>query len=105
MAEARAALRLLLRTVRQKITRRTPNSNPLWEDHIVEEFRTNKELADPAKVRGKILLARETAHFISAVDHHKSLLQSYNISVDRDTSRKLQQTASRVGLAMPGEEK
>ena len=51
-----------------------------------------------------LALARDAAQYVGAVRNHKDLLQTYNISIERDRAHQQQlvkSTAARVGLSVP----
>ncbi|KAK9136701.1 hypothetical protein Sjap_007295 [Stephania japonica] len=62
-----------------------------------------KATADPSSVLQKINLARDYAFMLNSIHHHKDLLFSYNIAVDRsdDATRTLTKSAASVGLQLP----
>lgn len=74
-----------------------------FQDYIIEEFRKNANLSDQAAVQNKVKLARDYTFLLNSVHHHKELLFSYNIAVDRSDEMKkiLDKSAASVGLQLP----
>ncbi|XVE68965.1 hypothetical protein DITRI_Ditri09bG0112500 [Diplodiscus trichospermus] len=72
-------------------------------DYITQEFRKNCQLSDPSLVTQKIKLANDYTFLLNSVHHHKDLLFSYNIAVDRsdEMNRILGKSAASVGLQLP----
>jgi len=100
MAEARHALRQVLRTVDQHLTR--VNDNKLWRTHIINLFRKLED-SDPEKQRQLLQQAKDYAYLVNSVQEHRALLLSYNIGVDREQERRklMSDTAARCGLRLP----
>jgi hypothetical protein len=67
------------------------------------EFRKNKDIQDSSIVQQKLKLAHNYALLLNSVHHHKDLLFSYNIAIDREAEKKLtlERSASSVGLQLP----
>ncbi|KAM6554749.1 hypothetical protein CsatB_015511 [Cannabis sativa] len=74
-----------------------------FREHVTNEFRKNLVLSDLKSVRQKIKLAQDYTYFLNSVHHHKELLFSYNIAVDRseEMKRTLGKSAASVGLQLP----
>ncbi|KAG1365527.1 hypothetical protein COCNU_12G005270 [Cocos nucifera] len=74
-----------------------------FRDFIIEEFRKNANLSDQAAVQNKVKLAYNYTFLLNSVHHHKELLLSYNIAVDRSDEMKkiLNKSAASVGLHLP----
>ncbi|OAY66620.1 uncharacterized protein LOC109719067 isoform X2 [Ananas comosus] len=74
-----------------------------FREYVIDEFRKNKALSDEAAVRDKLKLAHDYAFLLNSVHHHKELLFSYNIAVDRSDEVKkiLDKSAASVGLRLP----
>ncbi|KAK9733964.1 hypothetical protein RND81_04G104200 [Saponaria officinalis] len=74
-----------------------------FTDFITEEFKKNRQLSDPSSVQNKLKLARDYTFMLNSVHHHKELLFSYNIAVDRSDEMKriLGKSAASVGLQLP----
>ncbi|XP_054780769.1 uncharacterized protein LOC129288286 [Prosopis cineraria] len=72
-------------------------------EFIKLEFRKNSNLSDGAAVQQKIKLARDYTFMLNSVHHHKDLLFSYNIAVDRtdEMKRVIGKSAAGVGLRLP----
>ncbi|KAJ9175562.1 hypothetical protein P3X46_014106 [Hevea brasiliensis] len=72
-------------------------------EFIMQEFRKNSNLSDQSSIRQKIKLARDYTLLLNSVHHHKELLFSYNIAVDRSDEMKriLGKSAASVGLQLP----
>lgn len=131
-AEARAALRALLRCVDRHLTGVAGNTQ--WRDHVRAEFRrpllraaggggatsssgssgSSIDNDDDAVVveaeaerARRIRLARDYVLLADNIAHHRQLLASYNLGVDPDerNKRMVEATARRVGFALPHEEK
>ncbi|TQD71379.1 hypothetical protein C1H46_043086 [Malus baccata] len=71
--------------------------------YTTEEFRNNCKLSDPSSIQHKIKLAENYTLLLNSVHHHKDLLFSYNIAVDRtdEMKRVLGKSAASVGLQLP----
>ncbi|KAM1069234.1 hypothetical protein EV1_001092 [Malus domestica] len=71
--------------------------------YTTEEFRNNCKLSDPSSIQHKIKLAENYTLLLNSVHHHKDLLFSYNIAVDRtdELKRVLGKSAASVGLQLP----
>ncbi|KAJ0974670.1 hypothetical protein J5N97_016635 [Dioscorea zingiberensis] len=74
-----------------------------FRDFITEEFRKNTNLSDQSAIHSKLKLARDYTYLLNSVHHHKELLFSYNIAVDRSDEMKkvLNKSAASVGLRLP----
>ncbi|XWS66122.1 hypothetical protein CRYUN_Cryun05aG0173100 [Craigia yunnanensis] len=74
-----------------------------FSDYITQQFRKNSQLSDPSLVTQKIKLAYDYTFLLNSVHHHKDLLFSYNIAVDRSDEMKriLGKSAASVGLQLP----
>lgn len=74
-----------------------------FREFISEEFRKNSKLLDPSSIQQKIKLAHDYTFLLNSVHHHKDLLFSYNIAVDRSDEMKriLGKSAASVGLQLP----
>ncbi|KDP46159.1 hypothetical protein JCGZ_06670 [Jatropha curcas] len=72
-------------------------------EFLIQEFRKNSNLSDNSSIQQKIKLARDYTFLLNSVHHHKELLFSYNIAVDRSDEMKriLGKSASSVGLQLP----
>ncbi|EIE19606.1 hypothetical protein COCSUDRAFT_54555 [Coccomyxa subellipsoidea C-169] len=101
MAEVRQVYRILLRTVRDRISSR--NQNSIWHDYIVEEFHRNATEKNPAKVQELLRLAKDYAQLVQGVNYEKELLLSYNIGIDPEERQRsmIERTANLVGLQLP----
>ncbi|MQL93922.1 hypothetical protein Taro_026573 [Colocasia esculenta] len=93
--------RELLRAVEKHIGKTGEKRH--FKDFITEEFRKNPHLPDEAAAQKEMKLARDYTFLLNSVHHHKELLFSYNIAVDRsDEMRKtLNRSAASVGLRLP----
>ncbi|KAJ8461157.1 hypothetical protein OPV22_034083 [Ensete ventricosum] len=91
----------LLKAVKKHIG--NEGSKRHFRDYITEEFRKNASVSDQATVENKIKLAHEYTFLLNSVHHHKELLFSYNIAVDRSDEMKkvLNKSAASVGLQLP----
>ncbi|XP_017985034.1 PREDICTED: uncharacterized protein LOC18586340 [Theobroma cacao] len=74
-----------------------------FREYVTQEFRKNCQLSDPFLVTQKIKLANDYTFLLNSVHHHKDLLFSYNIAVDRSDEMKriLGKSAASVGLQLP----
>ncbi|XVF75500.1 hypothetical protein PTKIN_Ptkin13bG0192600 [Pterospermum kingtungense] len=74
-----------------------------FSEYITQEFRKNSQLSDPRLVTQRIKLANDYTFYLNSVHHHKDLLFSYNIAVDRSDEMKriLGKSAASVGLQLP----
>uniref|UniRef100_A0A0D6R9B3 Complex 1 LYR protein n=1 Tax=Araucaria cunninghamii TaxID=56994 RepID=A0A0D6R9B3_ARACU len=99
--EAIRIYRDLLRAVRRHIG--SDSSKSHFRDYVAAEFRKNMCLQDPPLVQQKMKLAQNYMLLLNSVHHHKDLLFSYNIAVDREDEMKLKlkRSASSVGLQLP----
>ncbi|KAJ4845888.1 hypothetical protein Tsubulata_026854 [Turnera subulata] len=100
-AQAATAYRQLLKAVRKHVGREDRQRH--FADYVTQEFRSNRNLSDPSSVQRKIKLARDYTFLLNSVHHHKDLLFSYNIAVDRSEEMKriLGKSAASVGLQLP----
>ncbi|XP_065869625.1 uncharacterized protein [Euphorbia lathyris] len=74
-----------------------------FSEFVMLDFRKNSNLSDHSSVQQKIKLARDYTFMLNSVHHHKELLFSYNIAVDRseEMKRVLGKSAASVGLQLP----
>ncbi|XP_050209082.1 uncharacterized protein LOC126659796 [Mercurialis annua] len=74
-----------------------------FKDFVMIEFRKNSNLSENSSIQQKIKLARDYTFLLNSVHHHKDLLFSYNIAVDRSDEMKriLGKSAASVGLQLP----
>ncbi|XP_031493691.1 uncharacterized protein LOC116259869 [Nymphaea colorata] len=74
-----------------------------FRDFIVQEFRKSINLSDQHAIQQKIKLAKDYSFMLNSVHHHKHLLFSYNIAVDRadEMRRTISKSAANVGLRLP----
>ncbi|XP_004512677.1 uncharacterized protein [Cicer arietinum] len=93
--------RHLLKAVKKHIGKEENKRHFL--DFITSEFHQNRHLSDGVAVQQKIKLARDYTYMLNSVHHHKELLFSYNIAVDRsdEVKRTLGKSAASVGLQLP----
>ncbi|KAG4915390.1 hypothetical protein JHK87_052947 [Glycine soja] len=72
-------------------------------EFVTSEFHNNRNLSDSVAIKQKIKLARDYTFLLNSVHHHKELLFSYNIAVDRsnEVKRTHGKSASSVGLQFP----
>ncbi|KAH1076974.1 hypothetical protein GLYMA_19G087500v4 [Glycine max] len=70
---------------------------------VLKAFHNNRNLSDSVAIEQKIKLARDYTFLLNSVHHHKELLFSYNIAVDRsnEVKRTHGKSASSVGLQFP----
>ncbi|KAF7820090.1 Complex 1 LYR protein [Senna tora] len=99
--QAAKIYRHLLKAVKKHIGKE--ESKRHFQEFITTDFRKTIHLSDDVAVQQKIKLAREYTFLLNSVHHHKELLFSYNIAVDRsDEMRKvIGKSASSVGLRLP----
>uniref|UniRef100_A0A5B7BPS3 Complex 1 LYR protein n=1 Tax=Davidia involucrata TaxID=16924 RepID=A0A5B7BPS3_DAVIN len=93
--------RHLLKAVKKHIGKEDHKSH--FTDYIAQEFRKNSQQSDLSSIQHKIKLARDYSYLLNSVHHHKDLLFSYNIAVDRSDEMKkvLGKSAASVGLQLP----
>ncbi|KAG4999987.1 hypothetical protein JHK87_021059 [Glycine soja] len=93
--------RLLLKAVKKHIGKEENKRH--FIEFVTSEFRNNRNLSDCVAIQQKIKLARDYTFLLNSVHHHKDLLFSYNIAVDRsdEVKRTLGKSASSVGLQLP----
>ncbi|KAL5188238.1 hypothetical protein HKD37_05G013754 [Glycine soja] len=93
--------RLLLKAVKKHIGKEENKKH--FIEFVTSEFRNNQNLSDNVAIQQKIKLARDYTFLLNSVHHHKDLLFSYNIAVDRsdEVKRTLGKSASSVGLQLP----
>lgn len=77
-----------------------------FTDFIREEFKKNRNLEypkDSSFIQQRIKLAENYTYLLNSVHHHKDLLFSYNIAVDRsnEMTKVLGKSAASVGLRLP----
>ncbi|GMH27944.1 hypothetical protein Nepgr_029787, partial [Nepenthes gracilis] len=93
--------RRLLKSVKKHIGKEDYKSH--FRDFIAEEFQKNRNLSVQSSVQNKLKLADDYTFLLNSVHHHKELLFSYNIAVDRsaEIARTLGKSAASVGLQLP----
>lgn len=69
MAEARAALRHLVRAVDANLTSKT--GNKVWRETVFQEFRRHAGQADAAAAATLMQEARDVAFYLNSVREHK----------------------------------
>ncbi|KAK4578913.1 hypothetical protein RGQ29_028828 [Quercus rubra] len=99
--QAAKVYRELLKAVKKHIPKE--DAKKRFKEYVTNEFRNNSTLSDPLSVHHKIKLARDYTLLLNSVHHHKDLLFSYNIAVDRseEMKRVLGKSAASVGLQLP----
>eukprot|EP00252_Welwitschia_mirabilis_P011801 TRINITY_DN26230_c0_g1_i1.p1 TRINITY_DN26230_c0_g1~~TRINITY_DN26230_c0_g1_i1.p1 ORF type:complete len:106 (-),score=29.09 TRINITY_DN26230_c0_g1_i1:229-546(-) len=99
--EASKVYRDMLKAVRKHIGKDGPKLH--FQDYIKEEFRKSKYIEDSSVLQQKLKLAHNYASLLNSVHHHKDLLFSYNIAIDREAEKKsvIEKSAKRVGLKLP----
>ncbi|KAL3537559.1 hypothetical protein ACH5RR_000925 [Cinchona calisaya] len=92
--------RSLLKAVRKHVGKEAHKAH--FTDFIKQEFR-NSSSGDLSFIHQKIKLAHDYTFLLNSVHHHKDLLFSYNIAVDRSDEMKkiLGKSAANVGLQLP----
>ncbi|KAM1470626.1 hypothetical protein ACFX11_041315 [Malus domestica] len=93
--------RHLLKAVKKHVAKE--ESKRHFIKYAAEEFRNNCKLSDPSSIQHKMKLAENYTLLLNSVHHHKDLLFSYNIAVDRsdEMKRVLGKLAASVGLQLP----
>jgi len=95
--------RNLLKAVKKHIGKEENKTH--FTEFISQQFRNNPQHLDlsPTSIQHKIKLARDYTFLLNSVHHHKDLLFSYNIAVDRSDEMKriLGKSAASVGLQLP----
>ncbi|KAL5569257.1 hypothetical protein UlMin_025832 [Ulmus minor] len=93
--------RNLLKSVKNHIAKEENKKH--FKDYVTEEFRKNSTLSDISSIQHRIKLASDYTFLLNSVHHHKDLLFSYNIAVDRSDEMKriLGKSAASVGLQLP----
>ncbi|XP_030450903.1 uncharacterized protein LOC115673024 [Syzygium oleosum] len=99
--QAAKVYRHLLKAVKSHVGKEETKKH--FVEYVTEEFRKNCILTDPSSIQQKINLAKDYTFLLNSVHHHKELLFSYNIAVDRSEEMKriLGKSASSVGLRLP----
>ncbi|KAL7215091.1 hypothetical protein ACSBR1_027295 [Camellia fascicularis] len=99
--QAAKVYRHLLKAVKKHVGKEEQKSH--FMEFISQEFRTSHEQLDLSSIHQKINLARDYTFLLNSVHHHKDLLFSYNIAVDRSDEMKkvLGKSAASVGLQLP----
>lgn len=99
--ETLSVYRKLLKTIKTHVAKDVSKS--FFRDYIVQEFRKNAGLTDKAIISKNLQLAQDYVLLLCSVHHHKELLFSYNIAIDRSEEQKerMINTAERVGLRLP----
>ncbi|KAL3650051.1 hypothetical protein CASFOL_006454 [Castilleja foliolosa] len=94
---AKGVYRNLLKAIRKHVGKEEHKSH--FIDFVKHEFRSNLNSEDPQKLR----LAGDYTFHLNSVHHHKDLLFSYNIAMDRsdEMKRVLGKSAASVGLQLP----
>ncbi|CAN4121222.1 unnamed protein product [Withania somnifera] len=96
--------RNLLKAVEKHIGKEEPKVH--FTDFIRQEFRKMRNLEypkDSSFIQQRIKLAQNYTYLLNSVHHHKDLLFSYNIAVDRsnEMTKVLGKSAASVGLHLP----
>ncbi|KAL7148357.1 hypothetical protein ABFS83_06G173100 [Erythranthe nasuta] len=91
---AKGAYRNLIKAVRKHIGKEEHKSH--FTDFITQQFKNSQ---NPNNLK----LAHDYTLYLNSVHHHKELLFSYNIAVDRTDEMKkvLGKSAASVGLQLP----
>ncbi|WOK94622.1 hypothetical protein Cni_G03327 [Canna indica] len=99
--QATKVYRDLLKAIKKHIG--DDGSKRHFRDYVTGEFRKNISVSDRAAAESNIKLTREYTFLLNNVHHHKELLFSYNIAVDRSDEMKkiLNKSAASVGLQLP----
>ncbi|KAA8539361.1 hypothetical protein F0562_026053 [Nyssa sinensis] len=99
--QAAKVYRHLLKAVKKHIRKEDHKSH--FTNYIAQEFHKNSQQSDLSSVQHKVKLARDYTFLLNSVHHHKDLLFSYNIAVDRSDEMKkiLGKSAASVGLQLP----
>lgn len=99
--QAAKVYRHLLKAVKKHIG--TEEHKIHFTDFIKQEFQKSRQQFDPSFIQQKAKLARDFTFLLNSVHHHKDLLFSYNIAVDRSDEMKkvLRKSAASVGLQLP----
>ncbi|GAV91336.1 Complex1_LYR domain-containing protein [Cephalotus follicularis] len=99
--QAAKVYRCLLKAIQKHIGKEDYKRH--FREHITQEFRKNGKLSDPSSVQQRMRLAHNYTFLLNSVHHHKDLLFSYNIAVDRskEMERTLGKSAASVGLQLP----
>lgn len=77
MAEARAAFRALLRSVHTHLTK--VNGNKLWRDHIVQQFRQQRNVQSPEAASELVQYARDQAEVIKAIQFQRVTFEQLSL--------------------------
>ncbi|KAK3232348.1 hypothetical protein Dsin_004229 [Dipteronia sinensis] len=101
MLQAAKVYRQLLKAVKKHIGKEDYKTH--FNEYVTQEFRKNCKLSDPSHIQQKIKHAHDYTFLLNSVHHHKDLLFSYNIAVDRseEMKRTLGKSAASVGLQLP----
>ncbi|CAI0442865.1 unnamed protein product [Linum tenue] len=100
--QAAKVYRDLLRSIRKNIGKEGYKSH--FSEFVAQEFRNSSNRStDQSCIQQKMKLARDYTCLLNSVHHHKDLLISYNIAVDRTNEMKkvLGKSAASVGLQLP----
>uniref|UniRef100_A0A0E0FA67 Uncharacterized protein n=1 Tax=Oryza meridionalis TaxID=40149 RepID=A0A0E0FA67_9ORYZ len=99
MMAAAAVYRRVLKAVQKHVG--GGNSKKHFREFVASEFR--RPTGTDADARARLRLAGDYAYLLASVHHHKDLLFSYNIAVDRSEEMKkiLNKSAASVGLQLP----
>ncbi|KAF0889022.1 hypothetical protein E2562_021078 [Oryza meyeriana var. granulata] len=99
MVAAASVYRRLLKAVQKHVGR--GDSKKHFQEFVASEFR--RPTGTETDARARLRLAGDYANLLTSVHHHKDLLFSYNIAVDRSDEMKkiLNKSAASVGLQLP----
>uniref|UniRef100_A0A0A9H2Q3 Uncharacterized protein n=1 Tax=Arundo donax TaxID=35708 RepID=A0A0A9H2Q3_ARUDO len=99
MAAAAAAYRRVLKAVQKHVGGGASKKH--FRDFVAAGFRA--PAGTEVDARARLRLAADYAYLLTSVHHHKELLFSYNIAVDRSDEMKkiLNKSAASVGLQLP----
>ncbi|XP_052139794.1 uncharacterized protein LOC127758210 [Oryza glaberrima] len=99
VATSAAVYRRVLKAVQKHVG--GGDSKKHFREFVASEFR--RPTGTDADARARLRLAGDYAYLLASVHHHKDLLFSYNIAVDRSEEMKkiLNKSAASVGLQLP----
>uniref|UniRef100_A0A0E0F281 Uncharacterized protein n=1 Tax=Oryza meridionalis TaxID=40149 RepID=A0A0E0F281_9ORYZ len=99
VATSAAVYRRVLKAVQKHVG--GGDSKKHFREFVASEFR--RPTGTDADARARLRLAGDYAYLLASVHHHKDLLFSYNIAVDRSEEMRkiLNKSAASVGLQLP----
>ncbi|KAF0482773.1 mitochondrial matrix protein, f1f0 ATP synthase assembly factor fmc1 [Gigaspora margarita] len=92
--------RQLLKEINKQFT--SQNNNQYWKQQLIEAFRKNKDITNIEVSQRLNQDAQDVLSFLRSNRRHNELLASYNPTHGQSEEKRVELTANRVGLKVPG---